>query len=193
MKKILCFGDSNTFGFNPIDFSRYDKAIRWSGILSNKFNIIEAGCNNRCIFNNSGNFNSLKTLPKHLTDDLDYIILQVGINDLQFGYNVSLETFKNKLVELLGLINPKVKVILLCPNVISQSILNSYFSTLFDESSIEKSKKLPEIYREVSKNFNCLYINLNNIVKVSEIDGLHYDSKNHKILADYLSTQFYQN
>ena len=34
MKKILCYGDSNTFGFNPKNGGRYDKTTRWSGILS---------------------------------------------------------------------------------------------------------------------------------------------------------------
>ena len=33
MKKILCYGDSNTFGYVPEDGSRYPKNIRWTGIL----------------------------------------------------------------------------------------------------------------------------------------------------------------
>ena len=36
MKKILCYGDSNTFGFNPTDLTRYNEDQRWSGILKNK-------------------------------------------------------------------------------------------------------------------------------------------------------------
>ena len=45
MKNILCFGDSNTFGFNPENGSRYDKNTRWTGILQflckDNFHIIE--------------------------------------------------------------------------------------------------------------------------------------------------------
>ena len=33
MKKILCYGDSNTFGFNPENGKRFDNLTRWSGIL----------------------------------------------------------------------------------------------------------------------------------------------------------------
>ena len=34
MKKVLCFGDSNTFGFIQESGKRYDKNTRWSGILA---------------------------------------------------------------------------------------------------------------------------------------------------------------
>ena len=35
MKKILCYGDSNTFGYNPYDASRYNEHTRWTAILQN--------------------------------------------------------------------------------------------------------------------------------------------------------------
>ena len=54
MVEIVCFGDSNTFGFNPKNGKRYDENTRWSGILKrklkDKFNVIEAGCNNRTCY-----------------------------------------------------------------------------------------------------------------------------------------------
>lgn len=54
MKKILCYGDSNTFGYVPEDGSRYPKNIRWTGILGEylgkDFEIIEQGMNNRTGF-----------------------------------------------------------------------------------------------------------------------------------------------
>jgi lysophospholipase L1-like esterase len=31
--KILCYGDSNTWGYNPKDSSRFDESKRWTGIL----------------------------------------------------------------------------------------------------------------------------------------------------------------
>lgn len=33
MKRILAFGDSNTWGFNPEKFGRYSEDIRWTGLL----------------------------------------------------------------------------------------------------------------------------------------------------------------
>ena len=37
MKRIVCFGDSNTFGHNPLDGSRLPRDQRWTGILSDLF------------------------------------------------------------------------------------------------------------------------------------------------------------
>ena len=33
MKSILCYGDSNTYGFNPVNSLRYPTNIRWTGCL----------------------------------------------------------------------------------------------------------------------------------------------------------------
>ena len=87
MKKVLCFGDSNTYGFIPSSGRRYDKNIRWSGIIQtlaqNNFEVIEAGCNNRTAFcDNPAGFNETgyKILPSFLTPDINVVILAIGIN-----------------------------------------------------------------------------------------------------------------
>ena len=33
MKSILCFGDSNTWGYNPHTKERYSRNERWTGVL----------------------------------------------------------------------------------------------------------------------------------------------------------------
>ena len=54
MKKILCYGDSNTYGYIPETFGRYTKNERWTGILSEllspEYEILEQGMNNRTGF-----------------------------------------------------------------------------------------------------------------------------------------------
>lgn len=199
MKKILCFGDSNTFGFNPLDGSRYLENERWSGILKEKLKekylVIEQGCNNRsAVFdNNSIETTGYKAIKKYLTKDIDIIILQIGINDMQFLYDYDLEEFKKRFKDFIGLIrklNEKLRIILLCPNEIDECILKSGFNLMFNETSIEKSKFLSKIYNFISQEFNCDLLDLNSIVETSKIDGLHYDIENHqkiaKALLDYL-------
>ena len=90
MKKILCFGDSNTFGFNPKDGSRYSSSIRWSGILKESlkenFIVIEQGYNNRTCFseNLSGEeMTGYKAIKKYLSKDIDYLVVSLGINDMK--------------------------------------------------------------------------------------------------------------
>jgi lysophospholipase L1-like esterase len=51
MKTILCYGDSNTCGYNPVTKDRYNNDVRWPGILRNNLGsnyfIIEEGLNGR--------------------------------------------------------------------------------------------------------------------------------------------------
>ena len=51
MKTILCYGDSNTYGYNPVTGGRWPEDIRWTGrlqqLLGNKYKVIEEGCNGR--------------------------------------------------------------------------------------------------------------------------------------------------
>lgn len=51
MKTILCYGDSNTWGWNPKDASRFTREERWTGLLmqelGEEFYVIEEGLNGR--------------------------------------------------------------------------------------------------------------------------------------------------
>ncbi len=199
MKKILCFGDSNTYGYIPGSGARYGDDARWSGLLcqmlKDKYEIIEAGCNNRTGFceNQAGiKETGFKILPLYLAKKPDCVVLAIGINDLQTEYNISFYEIKTGLEKMIDAIKkelPDAKIILLCPAEISNALFNSYFSTMFDKSSIEKSKHLPAIYKNVAKDKNCKFIDLNKIAKVSDKDGLHYEAEEHKKIAQAIYTE----
>ena len=196
MVEIVCFGDSNTFGFNPRNGKRYDENTRWSGILScklkDKFKVIEAGCNNRTCYSinpESDELTGFRALPKYLKPTTSYLILAVGLNDLQKYYSSNDYEIKEGIINLIEIsrkISPQIKIIILAPSKIKINILNSYFAILFDEKSIEKSIKMNEIYRKVAQENNCELINLDNEVETSEIDGLHYLEEEHKKIAEII-------
>ncbi len=198
MKKILCFGDSNTYGFIPQSGLRYDINTRWTGILqtlcNNEFKITEAGCNNRTAFidNPAGiNQTGYKILPEYLkTNFFDIIILAIGINDLQRFFNPTLNEFEQgmeKLIQITKNLSPKSKIILICPSKLNLAgINNGIFSYQFDKISVEKSGKLSPIYKSLAEKYKCHFIDLNNIVEVSPLDGLHFSPKSHKTIAENL-------
>lgn len=194
MKKVLCFGDSNTFGFIPGSGKRYDKNTRWSGILTQlaaeKFEIIEAGCNNRTAFtDNPAGFEQTgyKVLPTLLNKDLDCVILAIGVNDLQIFYNPSFEEIKNGMRRLVDIVRehcPKAEIILVSPARLTDNIFNGYFRAMFDKMSIEKSLHLSEIYESIAKEKNCRFADWDKIVTVSPKDGLHLEPDAHKKIAE---------
>ena len=110
MIRILCFGDSNTFGrksvsFNPeetpIVFSqdRFQQNERWTGVMANKlgkdYYVIEEGlCGRTTVLDDpvggehrNGKKYLLPCLESHAP--LDLVILMLGTNDLKVKFSMS--------------------------------------------------------------------------------------------------------
>lgn len=198
MKKILCYGDSNTFGFNPENFGRYNKNERWSGILSEllpDFEIIEEGMNNRLGFFDSPEglkHSGGKYLSLLMKDykDIDIFILALGTNDAQFFFNLDENIAKNgleNLVRTIYQINKNTKIILIPPVKIEENIIDGMFQTQFDLESVEKIKRVFPLYQQIAKEYDCLYFDFNQFTTPSETDGLHYTKESHKIIAQNLA------
>ena len=199
MKKILCYGDSNTFGLNPSNFTQYDEDIRWSGILtsnlSDKFEVIVDGLNNRNGFVNNPDgfeYSAQRHFPKIIAkfkDNLDILILAVGTNDLQFQYDISFGTIEKGLENLISTAVEKSAnhIILIPPVILNENILNGFFKNQFNKTSIEKSKKIGKSYRKLAKLYNCKIFDINEFATPSDIDGLHYSEISHKIIAEKLT------
>lgn len=199
MKKILCYGDSNTYGFNPANGSRYNQDERWSGILSGllgpDFEIIEEGMNNRTGFfknpeglkQSGGEYLSVY-LQNH--KDFDICILALGTNDAQFFYNLDDNAVTYGLKNLIDSIreaNQKTSIIIVPPVKITENILKSMFSMMFDRNSIENNQKYFDLYKQAAAQNNCLYFDFNEIVAPSDLDGLHFENASHKIIAQKLA------
>ena len=123
-------------------------------------------------------------LKKH--KELFCIILAIGINDLQKFYSVNDKDIENGLSNLIEIIkaeNPKTKIIIASPSNITEHITDGDFKIMFDKSSIEKSKKLTQIYKVIATQKNCIFVDLNEIATVSTKDGLHYEEAEHEKIA----------
>lgn len=198
MKKILCFGDSNIYGYIPNNGARYDKNTRWTGVLSllshGKFKIIEDGCNNRTAFaaNPAGKiFTGYEILPELLTGDFDAVVLAIGINDTQFLYNLSsieIASGVEKLINIVKVKSPQAKILLVAPSILTDDVLNGNFACLFDRTSIEKSRQLPLLYQKIAEKQNIEFLDLNSVAKTSSLDGLHYAPEQHLKIAQVIFT-----
>lgn len=199
MKKILCYGDSNTFGYNPETGGRYDKNTRWSGILSyllkENYQIIEEGMNNRTAFfkNPEGLKQSgSEYLSIYLQDhkNIDICILNLGTNDAQIFYpldKVAVEKGLQNLVNVIKNINPKTKIIIVPPVKITQDLFNSGFAVMFDKNSIEKIQNVMPVFEQFARDNNYYYFDFNSLTSPSKFDGIHYTKESHQIIATKLA------
>ena len=99
MKTILCYGDSNTHGFDPVTGGRYVYDERWPGILQqtlgrDAYMVIEEGLNSRttvcedCCYDD--NKSGLALLPAILKSHfpLDLLIIMLGSNDMKQRFHM---------------------------------------------------------------------------------------------------------
>ena len=104
MKNILCFGDSNTYGYNPVTKGRFPDNIRWTGRLKCKvekynYSVIEEGLVGRTtVFEDSvrtgrkGSDFLIPLLESHFP--VDTVILMLGTNDCIDPHIVGEEHYK---------------------------------------------------------------------------------------------------
>ena len=98
--KIVCYGDSNTYGFDPRLGSpgRLAKNERWTGILDREpdIEIANEGMNGRCIPSASYEYRSLKKILEHHFN-ADMLIIMLGSNDLFMTREATAEKIADKM------------------------------------------------------------------------------------------------
>lgn len=198
-KRILCFGDSNTWGLNPKTGSRHDESVRWTGILKDKFpeyTIIEEGMNGRTsAFDDAltPGANGLKYLTPCIISQapLDMVIISVGTNDLKLnvcgtagGSSIGVGMLINETRKLLG---KDIPILVICPIYIGYERKELGPLKVLGESCYEQSRMFPLFFSALATDYGCYYLNTQDCVRPSSVDGVHMDEENHRILAEKIA------
>ena len=206
-KRILCFGDSNTWGYIPGTGKRYSEEIRWPMVLQNilkdEFTIIEDGINGRttCFDKGWGECKNGKTgLGYALLANypLDGVVLMLGTNDLAEKNAIYAAQGCDELIRIIQNANNyfrvdspifenQPKILLVIPPALHPSIDNS--PVISFHGKYKESLKFKEYYQDVAKKRNVGILNASDYAKASEIDYLHLDSNSHKQLANAIATK----
>ena len=113
MTNILCYGDSNTWGYDPIRRSRYNELVRWpmalQRLLGDSYRVVEEGLNGRTTVSEDpveGDKNRIRFLPTCLDSHspLDLVIIMLGSNDLKRRFSVDAFDVAQGLRRMIGLI-----------------------------------------------------------------------------------------
>jgi len=196
MRRVLCYGDSNTWGCSPWDGSRFDENTRWpmvmASILGADYYIIEDGLNGRTVLNLSPvdrEANGIAHINAVIENyiPLDIVILCLGTNDVFIGDEVPAAIITEGMSEIIDVIrNCHVMENLKLPEIIITSP-PSYNTEVegsdYFQLQINKLKSLPEFYLNLAIQKNCLFFNAGEHVKGSHIDGSHLEAESHIILG----------
>ena len=203
MKTVLCYGDSNTYGYVPETGLRYPEGVRWTSvlqqILGSDYRIIEEGCNGRTTVYDDpieGWKNGRDYLKPCLNSHkpVDVVIMMLGSNDLKYCFHASAqdiargaEVLVKDILEFTAEKQGFVpKVILVSPPEIGEDIKTSAFYGRFYEDAITRSKEFPKYYKNVADTNNCIFVDAAAYIKPSPVDSLHLTADGHRKLAEVL-------
>ena len=206
MKTILCYGDSNTWGYNP-QGGRYGYTVRWPMVMSAVLNgtafpsassnpaywVVEEGLNGRttCLEDPiEGDRNGLRQMIPILRSHrpLDLIIVMLGTNDLKHRFNPSVYEVshgaqlvaKSALASGTGPGDSAPGVLLVCP---PPPVDAPAFRQIIAKDAAEIAAKLPPYYRACAKECGAEFYDAGTVVSSSPVDGIHWEAESHKKFA----------
>ena len=201
MPILITFGDSNTHGTPPIvqrgEVNRYGVGVRWPTIchaaLGSEWELVEEGLPGRTAqFNDpvmgdfmNGRVGLRIALQSH--GPLDVLTIMLGTNDVKArfaapGYSI--------LAGVAGLVDVAqslemqqrhggFKILLICPPPVEEvgPIMGEFYG------AAARSRELPPLYQDFARARGIGFLDAGKFIKVSAIDGIHYDAPEHKTLG----------
>ncbi len=201
MKSILCFGDSNTYGVDPLTSGRWDRNIRWPGALQSllgpEYYVIEEGyCGRTTALSDRKDPNRAGTdaigpvMKTH--SPLDMVIIMLGTNDLQTHFSTtakgSAKFCECIITKIRGYCLEKgeaiPEILVVSPPIVGERIEESRFWG-YDSDSHTKSLEFARWYSIMAKANKVHFFDAATVAKPGA-DSLHMDSESHRALAEAL-------
>jgi lysophospholipase L1-like esterase len=209
-KRILCFGDSLTWGWIPVadgmPTERYPRHQRWTGVLADTLGddyvVIEEGLSARTTNADDPadpRLNGAAYLPGCLATHLplDLVIIMLGTNDtkaylrrtaLDIGLGMGiLVTQVLTSAGGVGTVYPAPRVLVVAPPV-PAPMPHPWFRLIF-EGADEKSAQLAEVYSALASFVKVPFFDAGAVISTDGVDGLHFTEQNNRDLGTALSDQ----
>lgn len=204
-KRILCYGDSNTWGFNAMSEKvygqRFAEDVRWTGrlqsILGEEWTIIEEGlCGRTTVFDDPlrEGLNGLKYLIPCLQTHkpLDYMILMLGSNDCKARFCALPKNIADGLQRLVitakqaDVWRTEPKILIVAPPSIEEG--SDIYPIGRDMGPCsKKSEMLAEEYQIWAEEDECDFLDASAFARMNQYDYMHMDEESHAKLADKIA------
>lgn len=200
-KTILCYGDSNTWGYIPQTGERYDGNIRWTrrlaDALGNGYYVVEEGLNGRTTAfddpiepHRNGHRSLEGCLLSH--KPIDLFIVMLGTNDTKHFLRLTPLRIAKGIDAIVkgagsgeyGRGGEPPKILVISPIHIEPSGFNDHIRQYFDDESAAKSRALAYEYELVAQQYGCSYMDASKHAKASLRDGIHMEPEDHLSLSE---------
>ncbi|MFM7443970.1 MAG: SGNH/GDSL hydrolase family protein [Tabrizicola sp.] len=200
-RTVLLYGDSNTHGTMPVlelgSGDRFGREERWAGRLAKllpDWEVINEGLPGRTTVHDDpvegAHRNGLTVLPALLESHkpVDVVLLMLGTNDLKPRFSVGAADIALSLERLVRVIqasqcgpdNSAPGVLLVAPPpIVEVGCLADMFA-----GGAAKSEALAREIAAAARRAGVPFLDGGQVVKVSSIDGIHYDAEANPRLAE---------
>lgn len=168
--KVICFGDSNTYGYDPRGYfgGRYDADSRWVDILA-----METGWT---ISNMGQNGREIPSAAPAFPADTDLLIVMLGTNDLLQG--CSPEQAAERLERFLsGIPLNRSKILLIAPPPVTIGVWVPSAKLIDDSRTFER------LCQPLVERMGIHFANAGNWDISLAYDGVHFTEQGHKAFA----------
>ncbi len=201
--RILCFGDSNTWGHKQLGI-RYNRDTRWTAlldtILGEDYTVIEDGLCGRtadglqeCADSHRG------FLQKAIVAayPFDIVIISLGSGDLRADLKLTHSDMVKNIIKVVKTFleydyedGKTPSIIIASPPHILPGVSAAKDSYIYglDESAVEKSKEFAPLYKEVASDLGVYFFDEQEYAIVNEDDCRHLTPEGHKKLAEGFAT-----
>lgn len=198
MKNILCFGDSNTWGYDATNDERFNSDERWTKLLekqlSGSANIYEAGIPDMTFGwdSNLADRNGLKQIYAFVTSamPLDLVIITLGTNDCKTVFHSDAEEIGKMAKQVINKVLKhewaeaySTKVLLVAPVSMDERVAKTYPETM-SMDSVELSKKLKNVLRKEAAETDQYFADADSWNVELDFDGCHYTREGHIAFAE---------
>ena len=202
IRSILCYGDSNTWGYNPENASRYSSNERWPGILQQNlgdgYHVIENGIGGRSsVWDDpfTPGLNGKDGLIYALLSSrpIDLIIVMLGTNDLKYTDAFNVAKGQQTLIrsikgyhQSVRLITPifttkEPQILLISPPLLGKTLGSRH--TIEPYLNRRESEKMAGYYEDVARAENCYFLDAAKYAVASDVDGMHLPASGHYSLG----------
>lgn len=190
---IVCFGDSNTWGYDAQTNGRFDDDSRWTRrlqqLLGDHYLVCEEGVSGRTTVFDDPRFEGLngrRALPVAMMahSPVDCLAVMLGTNDCKALFSASVRHIGDGLKRLVhaALTQRDVwagtpRVLVVAPIVMDERLYGvPGIDQEMGAGSVEKSRALPAAYQEIARAMGCAYLDCNPHVRANTIDYMHFDA-----------------